>query len=260
MSVGILESVPIVGVYVGIACMMLASSEIGFRLGKRSRSRQDKEAFSSVGPMVGGLLGMLAFVLAFSFSMAAAQYDTRKHNVLEEANVIGTTYLRADLLPEDAAREVRELLREYVDVRLAGAAKVDLDAQLARSAQIHDELWSKVSAVAVASPTTNTSLVLQATNELIDMHGRRVTGALYNRIPTSIWIALLAITALTMLTLGLQIGLSGKRRIIAVLPMMLAFAVLVSLVVDLDRPGGGLITVGQQAMLDLQATMAAGRK
>lgn len=256
MVMGFLESVPVFGVYVCIAAMMTVSCEIGFRLGRRNFSRQDKEASSSVGPMVGGLLGMLGFVLAFTFSMAASQYDLRKHNMLDEANTIGTAYLRADLIPEPVASEVRALLREYVDVRLAGAANIDVPAQLRRSTEIHEELWPKVAGLAVASPSTNTSLAVQATNDLIDMHEKRVTGALHNRIPSSIWTALLAITALTMLTMGLQVGLSGKRRLGALAPLMLAFAVLVTLVVDLDRPRGGLITVGQQAMIDLQASMA----
>lgn len=260
MDVGLLESVPIIGVYVGIAAMMMASCEVGFRIGVRTRSRQDENAFTSIGPMVGGLLGMLGFVLAFTFSMAAAQFDLRKHNVLEEANVIGTAYLRADLIPEPHASEVRALLREYVDVRLAGAARIDFEAQLMRSVDIHEELWKKVSALAISSPNTNSSLVLQVTNDLIDMHEKRLSGALHNRIPTSIWIALLAITSLTMLTMGLQVGLTGKRRFIAIAPLTLAFAVLVTLVVDLDQPGGGLITVGQQAMIDLQAGMANGAK
>jgi hypothetical protein len=87
------------------------------------------------------------------------------------------------------------------------------------------------------------------------MHGKRVTAGLYNRIPYSVWLALLAISALAMMTMGIQVGLTGKRRLVAVIPMLMAFAVLVTLVADLNRPQKGLITVGQHAMLDLQSSM-----
>ena len=102
--------------------------------------------------------------------------------------------------------------------------------------------------------------MIQSTNDVIDMHEKRVTGALRNRIPGSVWIALFAITALTMITMGVQVGLTGKRRLVAVIPMILAFAVLVTLVVDLNRPQSGLITVGQQSMVDLQSSMGSETK
>lgn len=257
MSLGILESSPIVGVYFGIAAMMFVACELGYQLGIRGMSRQDKDASTSIGPMVGGLLGMLGFVLAFTFSMAASQFDVRKQNVLDEANAIGTAYLRTELVDADVGAEMRGLLREYVEVRLKGAARIELDAMIQRSVEIQGELWKHVADLAVAKPNTNTSLMLQSTNEVIDMHEKRVSGALYNRIPNSIWIALLAITGLTMLTMGMQVGLSGKRRLVAIAPLTLAFAVLVTLVFDLDRAQGGMIRVGQQAMLDLQASMAS---
>jgi hypothetical protein len=247
---------PIPGVYVAMVLLMLLSCEVGFRLGVRGRSSRDRDASESLGPMVGGLLGMLGFVLAFTFSMAASQHDLRKHNVLDEANIIGTAYLRTDLVQDPAAIELRQLLREYVDLRLAHSSGEDLDEALVRNAQILSSLWSSVSALAVASPNTNSSLVVQSTNDVIDMHEKRLTGALHNRIPRSVWLALMAITSLTMLTMGLQVGLDGRRRFVAIVPLSLAFAVLVTLVVDLDRPQGGMIKVGQQAMIDLQANMA----
>jgi hypothetical protein len=255
MSTGLFESLPVAVIYVGFALLMLASYEAGYKLANRSGARQDKDAQSSIGPMVGGLLGMLGFVLAFTFSMAASQHDLRKQNVLEEANTIGTAYLRADLLDRQYGTEVKRLLREYVDIRLKAASGSDLDAALAKSVDIHSLLWTQASMAARNSPNTNTSLMIQSINDVIDMHEKRVTGALRNRIPGSVWIALSAITALTMITMGMQVGFAGERRLVAVITLSLAFAVLVTLVVDLNRPQSGLITVGQQAMVDLQRGM-----
>ena len=91
------------------------------------------------------------------------------------------------------------------------------------------------------------------------MHERRVTGALRNRIPGSVWISLIAITLLTMTTMGIQVGLTGKRRLVAVIPLVLAFSSLVTLVADLNRPQSGLIEVGQQSMVALQSSMGRDR-
>lgn len=137
MNFGLFESLPIAGVYVGIFLVMLVSCEVGYQFGKRVQTRQDKEAPTYLGPMVGGLLGMLAFVLAFTFSMAASQHDARKQNVLDEANAVGAAYLRSDLLEMQYGMEVKALLREYVDIRLQAASGYDLDAALARSVDIH---------------------------------------------------------------------------------------------------------------------------
>jgi hypothetical protein len=256
MNPNLFDSFPIAGCYVGVAILMLTFGEVGYQFGVRSRTRQDKEAPTSLGPMVGGLLGMLAFVLAFTFSMASSQHDRRKQYVLEEANSIGTAYLRADLLDKQYGIKVKRLLREYVDIRLKAASGSDIDTALAKSVEIHGLLWEQVSSAAGESPNTNTLLMIQSINDVIDMHEKRVTAALRNRIPTSVWIALVGITALTMITMGAQVGLTGKRRLVAVVPLVLAFAVLVTLVVDINRPQSGLITVGQQSMVELQRSMS----
>jgi hypothetical protein len=255
MNFGLFESLPIAGVYVGVGLVMLVFCEVGYQVGKRVRTRQDKEALTSLGPMVGGVLGLLAFVLAFTFSMAASQHDHRRQIVLAEATAVGTAYLRSDLIEMQYEKEVKSLLREYVDIRLQAASGGDLDAALARSVDIHMLLWAQVSSAAAEAPSANTSLMIQSINDVIDMHEKRVAAALRNRIPISIWVALFAISVLTMITLGTQSGLTGKRGLFAVIPLVLAFAAIIVLVVDLDRPRKGPITVGQQAMVNLQSSM-----
>jgi hypothetical protein len=256
MNSGFIESLHIAWIYIGVALMMVVSCEIGYRFGRLFRSRQDAEASTSIGPMVGGLLGLLAFVLAFTFSIAASQYNRRKQNVLLDANTIGTVYLRSDLLDEPYKTSVKKLLREYVDIRLQAVLLQNMDQLLARSRDIQTLLWSQVVESAKATPNANSSLVVQSVNNMFDMQEKRVAESLRTRIPGSIWFALFAISALTMITMGIQVGLTGKRRLVAVVPLALAFAVLVTLVVDLDRPQGGLITVGQQVIVDLQNSLS----
>lgn len=253
MNFGLFDSVGIVGVYAIVAIAMLFSFEIGYQIGKRTRTHRDGNEPVSLGPMVAGMLGMLAFVLAFTVSMAASNHNLRKQYVLDEVNAIGTAYLRAELLDGSYQTELKRLLREYVDVRLWGAANVDkIEDAVIKSLEIHRLLWGQVSSAARLASNTNTALVLESINGVIDMHEKRFTAGMRNRIPLSIWIALLSISTLTMITMGIQVGLVGKRRLVAVTPLALAFAVLVTVIADLDRPQKGLITVGQNSMVELK--------
>src|SRR5215469_7511459 len=114
---GILDSLPLWGLFVVILLVVLLSVEFGYRLGKYRRSRSEQEKEAPVGTMVGATLGLLAFILAFTFGLAAARFDARRQLLLDEANAIGTTYLRAGMLPE-RGEEIRGLLRDYVRTRL----------------------------------------------------------------------------------------------------------------------------------------------
>lgn len=249
-----LDAMPMPGVYLCIVLLIIVAAEAGMLVGRHhQRKRQDEGAQASVGPMVGGLLGMLAFLLAFTFSTASTQHSARKQDVLTEAIHIGKTSLRADLLGGTQGAQIKRLLREYVDVRLSAVRPGgDLKAGLARSLQLHDQLWTQASSAARENPVLNAHRMVDSVIELIAIHERRVADGIRARIPGRIWIGLLAITVLTMGTLGLQIGLSGKRRLVGVIPIALTFAVLVTLIMDLNRPQGGFITVSQQPLIDLQ--------
>ena len=129
--------------------------------------RNDKEGFTTTGPMVGGLLGMLAFVLAFTFSMAAEQHNLRKKHVLDEANIIGTAYLRADLVGDRDTTKIKELLKEYVDVRVYAIKMRDVvifKRALERSEEIQDLLWKQVVSASKREPSLTVGLLVQSIN------------------------------------------------------------------------------------------------
>ena len=107
---GILDALPLFGLFIFILLVVLLSVECGYRLGKYRRSRSEQEKEAPVGTMVGATLGLLAFILAFTFGLAAARFDARRQVLLDEANAIGTTYLRAGILPEggEQIRTVRK--------------------------------------------------------------------------------------------------------------------------------------------------------
>lgn len=236
-----------------LACIAL---ECGYRLGRRRRARAPDEKEAAVGAMVGAILGLLAFMLAFTFGLAAARFEARRQVVLEEANAIGTTYLRAKLLPEPYRSEIAELLREYVATRLRGAEKGKLAEAIAKSEQLHGQLWAQ--AVAAAERTAGsitTGLFLQSLNELIDLHATRVMAAVRSRIPLSIWCLLGALVLFGMASIGYQAGLTATQRSPAMLLLILAFAGVLLLIVDLDRAHEGSLRVSQAAMADVQRAM-----
>ncbi len=249
------DSLNIGVIYLGLVLFILLSYEIGYQVGKLFQNRRKNVDPSSLNHIVSGILGMLAFVLAFTFAMASSQHRSRRQLVLEEANTVGTAYLRADLLEEPYKSRIKELLKEYVSVRIEGASREKFAKAVQRSVEIHEMLWHQVAEAAKRYPSKCTLLVVKSINDVIDMHSKRIAAALRARIPTSIWIALLAISALTMITMGVQAGIGESRKLIAVIPLILAFAVLTALVVDLDRPQRGLIKVGQQEMVDLKKSM-----
>ncbi len=127
-SHGPLDALPLWGLFMAILLLVLLAVEGGYRLGKYRRSRSEQEKEAPVGAMVGATLGLLAFMLAFTFGLAAARFDTRRQVLLDEANAIGTTYLRAGMLP-DRREDIRALLRDYVDTRLEAVLSGKIDGR-----------------------------------------------------------------------------------------------------------------------------------
>lgn len=255
MALQLLDFLPIEMVYLSLVLLIILFFEIGFQIGRTARSDNDAEAAGALGPIVGGVLAMLAFLLAFVFSMAANQHSVRKENVLQEANAIGTTYLRTDLIDARYGDPMKTLLREYVDLRVNHLQDYSVEELIKASAELQTELWNLMAAADIANPGPNSMMLTNALNDMIDMQEVRIAGVLYDRIPESIRLTLLLIAALSMITLGAQAGTSGARRLIAVIPMALAFGALTTIVLDLDRPGEGFIHVEQYAMQRLLESM-----
>ncbi len=258
MTTTILDLVPVPVLLPLTIVLALAAIEIGRWIGRR-RKASGGEDDGPVGASVGATLGLLAFTLAFTFGMAASRFDTRKEMVVQDANAIGTTYLRASLLAEPTASEIRKLLREYVDVRLDAAARPGgVAAALERCEQLQGQIWSATSAlVARQQPDLGSSfLFVNALNEMIDVHSMRVA-AMRNRIPGTIWFFLFLTAALGMISMGYQSGLTGSRRSVAIVSLAVAFSGVIMLIADLDRPQSGFVRVSQQSMADLQRSMQA---
>ena len=193
-------------------------------------------------------LTLLALIIGFSFSMAVSRYDQRKNLEEAEANAIGTEYLRADLLPGDSGPRVRDLLRQYLDLRIAfyeeGSTRrvADMEKQ---TASVQNELWSAVRARADDHPTPTMALVLSGMNDVINAQGY-TQAAWWNRIPVGAW----AMMALMAISCNALIGYSERRKgelLLFILPFVISVALF--LIADLDSPRGGVIRVHPQNLL-----------
>ena len=253
-----LDALPLWAVFVATMATIVLANECGYRLGRARSHQKDRESESPVGGMVGAELGLLAFLLAFTFGIAASRFDTRRQVVLDEANAIGTAYLRAAMLPEPHPAEVRRLLRDYTDVRIAAAQGMSLEDAIRRSEDLHRRLWTEAIGAAAKDPRSiPVGLFIQALNDVIDLHAKRLTASLRSRIPTAVWVVLYGVAVLAFIVMGYHVGLVRTSRSPGIFVVALTFAAVIWLVVDLDRPGEGFLTVSQHAMIDVRSSMDA---
>ncbi len=250
----LLELLPLLVVLAGTLVVVLAGIETGYRLGRYHRSQLAEPKEFPIGGAVGALLGLLAFLLAFTFGMAASRFDARKQLLLNEVNSIGTTYLRAGMLPEPHRTTLRELIREYVTVRAGLAEQPEqLESGIARSEELQDQMWATATTVAIADPHSEvTALFTDSLNGMIDLHTSRVVYGTQYRIPIVIWIILGLVAVLSMLAMGYQFGVTGGRNLLISVVLGASFSLVILLIADLDRGAEGNLRVNQQPLLELQ--------
>ncbi len=239
--------------------MLIVALEIGYWLGRRARSNTDDTARSQASTMESAVIGLLALLLAFTMSMAIARYDTRRQLVVDEANAIGTTYLRAKMLPPIYRNEVSNLVRQYVANRLeffnAGNDNSRLQAVSQDAALRQRELWSWATAVeAQDNRSIPAGLFVQSLNDVIDLEAKR-TAAFRSRVPEVVLLMIMAVAIATATVVGYNSGLGNRRNLLATITLVIVIVVTTWVIIDLDRPRGGLILVSQQTMIDLQETM-----
>ena len=236
--------------------VLLSATEFGRWLGTRVTDQGAEEVLT----LQGAVLGLLALMIAFTFAMALSRFEGRRDAVLNEANAIGTTALRARLLPEPHGTETLKLLREYVQVRLDITQRVptpeEFSAALSRSSEIHEALWQQAKAMAAKdSGIVPTGLFIQSLNELIDDQEKRLT-ALRNRVPNVVLLALYGVAAVAGAFSGYAGGLSKRSSRLPMYVMIFLIAAVILLIQDLDRPSTGFITTSQQPMIDTADAIA----
>jgi hypothetical protein len=239
---------------------MLLLLEVGRRIGLRRAAEGSQDAGAEVGVVDGAVFALLGLLIAFTFAGAASRWDTRRLLVIEEANAIGTAYLRLDVLPPDAQPALREKFRQYVDARLAAYRKLpDVSAakeELARVAALQAEIWSEaVAACRREGSQPARLLVLPALNAMIDITTNRTVAA-KTHPPAMIYAALIALMFASSLLAGHALA-RGRRNWVHMVGLAAAMALALYVILDLEFPRMGLIRldVYDQVLVDVRESM-----
>ncbi|MBT8059476.1 MAG: hypothetical protein HKP03_02830 [Xanthomonadales bacterium] len=257
-----MDHIPLGMVFLISVLAQVAFIEFGFRYGQSRRSQGKKAQLAQVRAIMGAGLGLLAFMLAFSFSMAQMHFDQRKQAYMMEVSAIDSAYRGADLIPSDKRVQAKELLQHFTRLRLettqaARSADIDAVVEMVReSERIHDMLW-KVAELSMegGGDHEDTGIFAQSVLAMINAHDARLQAALFNRISPVIWLTLFFIALLSMVVMGYQAGLTGTRSSLATWALAVTFSTVMTLVIDLDRPNMTLFQMNQQLMAELENRM-----
>ncbi len=253
------DDIPLL-LYLLLAILLMVSFiEIGFWVGKHHHGKPYKAQMAQVRAIMGASLGLLAFMLAFSFSMAQRHFEARTDAYLLEISAIDAAYRGADLLEEHQRMTARELLRQFVQLRrdtskVAATDELEEIIEMIRDAErIHGKLW-RVADSSMSSPgdSIDDSIFVNAILEMIKANDERLQATMFNRISPVIWLTLLLMSFLSMIVMGYQAGLTGTRSGLATWTLAIAFAAVMTLVTDLDRPRMSLFKMNESLMVELQ--------
>jgi hypothetical protein len=217
--------------------------------------RDSSEADRFLSTLTAPVLGLLALMVGFTFSMTLVRFDDRRAAVVEEANAIGTAALRGQMLAEPYRSAVAPLFRDYAALRVRRRGEVlgtsAIEDVIRRSLEIQNELWRQAMGAAAANPqVVPAGLFVQSLNEMIDMHGKRLAAG-RNSVPPVVFLVLEGIAIIAFAFAGYGEQWAGTRNKAALWAMGVMTGSVITLIIDLDRPQAGLITIDQQSMVDL---------
>ncbi len=245
----------------GLFLGMLAMLEIGRRAGRRRLAQDPEGTRLGTGAVEGAIFGLLGLLIAFTFSGAAARFDVRRQLIVEEANDIGTAWLRLDLVPDALQPDLRDSFRRYLDARLALYRSLDdpdaARAELDRSNALQQEIWTgAVAATSVATDSRAAMLLLPALNQMIDITTTRLMATRVHP-PPIIHVMLCALALMSALLAGYAMAGSRTPNRFHTVAFAAIIALTVYVIVDIEYPRLGLVRVDafDQVLVDLRASM-----
>jgi len=239
--------------------LLAAAGEFGFRSGSRKRDSQDSYR-SLVSGTSAAMLGLLALLLGFTLSMGVSRWDERRDVIVTESNAIGTLWLRAGLLEKPQRDGLRDALRDYADIRIAlggaGGAREAMRAARSRSEFLHTSIWSVVEqANQPGQSNAVLSSLISGANELIDIHELR-TSSIENFLPVALFILLIAIASVAIWFFAWSFGASSQGRRTAHLMLGILISAVLLVIMDVNRPQRGRITVGTESLQRVSESFA----
>ena len=246
-----------------IAFFLLSLAEIGYRLGMwlhvrsaviEARARQ----FATVQEAV---LILVSLMLGFTFAMALERYNTRRELVIKEANAIGTTFLRASMLPEGHTAPVRDALKRYVELKLRGESMYGGDAEAIAAGspaifQVQSELWRHATESAKVQQNAITQTFIETLNAVIDVDEERLEEGRVN-VPGGVWAMLVIVAGFGCMVTGFRAGAEGVRTALANILVPALVTIVIVIILDVAHPLHGTISISQQPLRDVQSFMAS---
>ena len=250
---------PIWVTFLFVIALILAAAWSGVAF-VRWRKKRIHEEDGPLNTIVGANLALLAFILAFTFGLTTTRFDARKMYMLDEVNAIETTWLRAGLISEPKRTEVKDLLKEYVRLRVVlakdrGKAK----EVIVQSTGIQRKIWNIVSDLVNEEPRNDAihALLVESVNEMFDNQTKRITVTQSYRIPAMIWVSLFILTIISMFAVGYLFGKMEKTNWYLILALALAFASVILVIIDLDS-AAGTIQIDHQPTFRLYQRLLSG--
>jgi hypothetical protein len=238
--------------------LMVAASEIGYRMGLRSRTAEKTKTLVPV--ITGSILALLGLLLGFTVSMSVGRYDARRRLVLEEANAIRVAYLRLQAIPPPESTELQNLLRQYAANRLR-VSQAAFDIQRLQQgkeedARLQSELWSRAAALALRNPqSVPAGLLMESLNNVFDLENSRWIGFVA-QVPKAVIYVNMLMGLVAALMVGYEFGLTGHRHPLSEALLIVSVTMVMAVIVELDRAHSGVIRVSQQPLVDLQRQLA----
>jgi len=244
-------------VFVAVVILLVGLCELAWRIGLAG-SRKKSEADKDSGTVRSAVLALLGLLLGFSFAIAASRNEARRELLVEEANSIGTTARRAELLPQPHASNIVRFLQQYVPLRIEAHRQAQFSERFAtlrkRTVDLQDRLWAEAVAAAAERPSPITASFISSLSETIDMEGKRIA-AKRNHVPGAVWLLLLCVAGCGLWLVSYQAGTSGRHSILERFVFPLLVAIVITLITDIDTPRGGLIALDERPLLELNETL-----
>lgn len=235
----IFDRIPLLVLFAIIFTSVLIIAEIGFFAGRRIRREQGLDKYPLESAANGTILGLLAFILAFSFGTSSSRLASLRDLARQDNRAVTKAYMHTAFLPLAERQTTRTLLHEYHRIRLDATNSNQLDKiakAVDRSQDIHHELWPLAVEARQAEGSSLLNPFVASIQEVMDLHSQRVGKALGTRLPTTLWATLFTLLALSSLMLGFSAGLHGRRSRFSTTVVILCFSAVILMIIDLDRP------------------------
>jgi hypothetical protein len=246
----------------GLLIGMLVCMEIGRRSGARWLAMDPENTISGLSLAQGAIFTLYGLLLAFTFSQANSRFDVRRELIVEEANAIGTAYLRLELLTPESQPALRQQFREYLDSRLEVYRKIPdvaaVEAELSKSERLQRGIWARATAdtrLAGIHPDAG-RLLLPAVNAMIDISATRTMAAKIHPAPVIYKLLFLLALVCSMLA-GYGMAGSKKRNWLHTTAFAVVTAASIYVILDIEYPRVGLIRINpyDQVLVDLRQSM-----